>query len=1302
VRSDSKASSAGSVSGNTSVRHLWALLGLISAFALVFTVALSGQASASQVYKFKEAFGSAANPTFAQATGLAIDQSSDDLLIMDKGNGTISRFKPDGTPDNFSALGTNVIDGAGGEDKTPQEGLSFSSPSEAQIAIDNSGTITDGDIYVTAEPNVIDIFAGSGAYLGQLTGLSEACGVAVDPGGDVYVGDYNAGLKKFSPTANPPVNADFVATFPEPSHPCTLAAGSGPTSGSLFPASFNSSLYKQDAATGQIDYTAFPGPVITMTVAPGGGHVFAAHGQEVQELDASGASATSLARVKAQGPVTGVAVDSSGNVYISRSGSSEIEVFATTVNLPAVTATDATNVTGTKATLNGTVNPEGEAITECFFEYGPTTSYGQKTSSCTVPTDSATHPVSAQATGLASDGATVHYRLVAGNANGSEVSEDHTLVTAGTMVVEPATSVGAGTATLNGTVRPEGTPYTACKFEYGLNTSIGFEKEASCNPSAADIAPDFAAHAVNAAVTGLQGSATYKFRLTVTNANGTLTSEELTFSTFGPPLVTEVRALNASQGAATIEGRINPNGFATTYRFEWGPTASYGNQVPAELEPFVGEGSKAIRVSAKLPGLSAETTYHYRLVASSSAGTVTSPDQVLETLNSCGLPEERCFELVSRKEAGPVAIPGLYAAGAEMHYQAATEGDRVAYTVEAGYPEATKGAEVLYRGTRGPDGWDSTQLSTPILELNEQAAEESGTGAVQWLSHDLSCGFAESVQPLTSDPAIRLAREYGGSNLFRINPDGSYTAVSNLAPENPEVAGPVENYKVANASQDCSKVLFSSGYHYPGLAPFGLYEWDEGTLRNAGIVPGPSGEVAAGAVAGSGQSVVGFENTQNTVSEDGSRVFFSAARQASPNPEEIGTEGIFVREDGSTSRDLSLSETSVPDKGATYQWATPDGSKVFFTANAGLTDESSSEGPDLYMYDLESEKLTDLTPYGGEGGAQVEAIIGAAEDGSRVYFASRNQLVPGKGKTLAGNQSANTVSIYGESNGQFDFVGTFRDSEFIRVALRQQRLWTSRVSPDGRYLLFETSAKVTAYDSGGAIEAYLYDSQGGSEGTTCVSCRQDGQPSIAPQDYAVLPYGEGYKNFIHGPQFLTIHEGEPQVFFSSPDKLAPGAVENQNNVYEWSHGQVFRLVSAQKGQESPEPRPGHYAVFVGAGVDGSDTYLVTPETLTWEDGDERLSVYDARVGGGFAAPPAPPAPCEATSEGSGSCQGPAQGAPALSGAASAAFNGPGNPPGQSTKKKSKKKAHKKKRKSVKKKGNGKQARHANSNRRAGK
>jgi hypothetical protein len=137
-----------------------------------------------------------------------------------------------------------------------------------------------------------------------------------------------------------------------------------------------------------------------------------------------------------------------------------------------------------------------------------------------------------------------------------------------------------------------------------------------------------------------------------------------------------------------------------------------------------------------------------------------------------------------------------------------------------------------------------------------------------------------------------------------------------------------------------------------------------------------------------------------------------------------------------------------------------------------------------------------------------------------------------------------------------------------------------------------------------------------------------------------------------------MRDGEPRVFFSSPDPLAPGAVAGQNNIYEWAHDQVFRLASALEGTQSV-PQFAKFAMFGGASEDGSDVYVVTPETLTWEDGDSRLSVYDARIGGGFPAPAPSPSPCDATAE--GACRGAAAASPAIFGSpASITLSGAGN------------------------------------------
>jgi hypothetical protein len=302
-----------------------------------------------ETHPFLETFGSASQPSFGNAEGLAVDQSTGDLLVIDSSARTVSRWKPDGTPDDFSALGTNVIDGQGTGDGTPQSRLSFGAPNEVQVAVDNSGTATDGDIYVSqAQFRLVDVFASSGAYLGQITGydegpsaegpiaqLGESCGVAVDSNGAVYVGDTageNGGVHKYVPNANPPANVDSTANFGYPS-PCTLAAGAGPSAGFIFATEYygQQKLAKLDSSSGEEKY-ALPNEVTTVSVDPTSGHVYAVKGSELQEFDASGASSASTVSLTNLSGGSGVAVrGSSGNVYASKAGSSTVSVYGPAV-----------------------------------------------------------------------------------------------------------------------------------------------------------------------------------------------------------------------------------------------------------------------------------------------------------------------------------------------------------------------------------------------------------------------------------------------------------------------------------------------------------------------------------------------------------------------------------------------------------------------------------------------------------------------------------------------------------------------------------------------------------------------------------------------------------------------------------------------------------------------------------------------------------------------------------------------------------------------------------------------------------
>lgn len=821
---------------------------------------------------------------------------------------------------------------------------------------------------------------------------------------------------------------------------------------------------------------------------------------------------------------------------------------------------------------------------------------------------------------------------------------------------------------------------------------------------------------VEESAAGLQPHTTYFVRVCASTSSPACSSS-LEFTTQPQaPTILSTFAEAATQTELTLAAQINPNGLPTTYQFGWASQAEweahpgvYRHDAPS-FRRAIGSAHEAVQVREPLTGLETGTTYHYRVVAESSKGESIGPDHEAETLDSCGLPVGRCLERVSPADLGPVARPGRLGFQSNLHFQASiSDRGEIAYMIENGLPETTTGYEVLYKGTRSSDGWSSAQLSPPITAPNEVGEASSLASSTVALSDDLSCGALISAQPLTGDSAVARLREAGGVNLFRRDSVGTYRAVSNLLPENSSKAngfggGWNEQYVVVGMSANCGKIVFASPYHYPGVGGVGeerLYEWDEGVLRDVAIVPGSGGEVPTEVVTAKAGAFGTKIHGLDLVSNDGSRVFFTAKRQSTGAEH---TTGVFVREEGTSTRDLSLSRTPTPDTGAAYQWATPDGARVFFTANAGLTaaPESSKEGTDLYEYDLEDSELKDLSVDHEAGGAAVGAMFGASEDGSVVYFAARGQLLPGVGNTFTQNQSAGTYSVYERSGSGVRYVGLVRTADLERAAVAWASNWTSRVSPDGRYLLFESTANVTGYESGGAPEAYLFDDASSSEATVCVSCRQDGEPSVASTSdqplLAAAANSTGPNSPLAPPQTLVVRGGRARVFFTSPDRLAPGSSEDLGNLYEWADGQVFRIATEPEG-ETHVP----FVNFAGADPDGTDLYFGAPEPPAGEGGGERLAIYDARVGGGFPEPEPAPAPCSATTE--GSCQhGAAASAPVSPGPASNTFSGPGNPPqpAATKHKKHKAKKHKQHHKKGKKQKKGKQSRDADRNGRAGK
>ena len=102
-------------------------------------------------------------------------------------------------------------------------------------------------------------------------------------------------------------------------------------------------------------------------------------------------------------------------------------VFA--LALPIATTKAATSLTASSAVLNATVNPKGNAVSGCTFEYGSTSAYGQSAPCSALPGSGNTPvAVSAAISGLAA-AHTYHFRITATNAYGTAAGKDKTFKT---------------------------------------------------------------------------------------------------------------------------------------------------------------------------------------------------------------------------------------------------------------------------------------------------------------------------------------------------------------------------------------------------------------------------------------------------------------------------------------------------------------------------------------------------------------------------------------------------------------------------------------------------------------------------------------------------------------------------------------------------------------------------------------------------------------------------------------------------------------------------------------------------------
>ncbi len=627
-------------------------------------------------------------------------------------------------------------------------------------------------------------------------------------------------------------------------------------------------------------------------------------------------------------------------------------------------------------------------------------------------------------------------------------------------------------AVLKGSVNPEDLALTDCHFEYVSETAFeatGYSDLSSggrvpCEPAVGSIPIDSSPHPVQANLTGLVSGTTYRYRLLATtegSLGGTAQSESLAFTASHAPRVDATFATNVSSTFADLRARIDPLGVATSYHFEYDTSAypngaAHGVSVPV---PDVGIGSGGATGSAdasviqQIGDLAAGATYHFRVVAENDVENrveiVYGPDQTFSTLPEVipGLPDDRAYELVTPPNKG--SSPDLFSAP-EQQVNSFDNKD-VGYPSEEGdgflletqkatfgpFPGTGNNVYVFHRDAEGKK-WTYTSLVSPSLGAQGVFApvfDPSGFSRV---------GLDDAVGSLPSPAGSRLMNLVG-------SPGGPYTSLhADVATHSLFEQG--EATEIVGASHDLSNVVLGSMNHT--LAPGAesqdpgsdaLYEWAggyqsiDGELQPEFKLVNVNSEGAllnrCGALLGQTPALPG--GSHNAVSHDGSKIIFTA-----PDPDAEndgpgcwnGTTGnapqLYVRSGGETIQ-VSAPETGVADSTghhpAAYVGAAEDGSKIFFVTETELTkDDAGIHDQELYEYDTETAELTRISA--GEpgsrarepgGSAYVATVPAISANGAAVYFTAFGQL------------TANAPAVSGEEVNLYRYDTTSGETVYV-------------------------------------------------------------------------------------------------------------------------------------------------------------------------------------------------------------------------------------------------------------------------------
>jgi hypothetical protein len=872
----------------------------------------------------------------------------------------------------------------------------------------------------------------------------------------------------------------------------------------------------------------------------------------------------------------------------------------------------ATEIKPNSATLNGTVDPENLSTT-FYFEYGRTPAYGSTSSSPPGPNVGTTtpgdQPVSAPITGLEA-GKTYHYRVVAVNSNGTSKGTDRTFVTtAAVQGVEtlPATEINRGDAMLHGKLDPNGVA-TQYYFEWGTSRRYGTTSATPPGPSVPDSSPGD--KQVGFKATGLRADTTYHFRLVATSTLGTTYGNDQSFTT--PTAVIGVSTDPATEEkteSALLHGKLDPDGIATSYYFQYGKTLSYGQSAPLPPGIPLANSSPGIQsVQYLLEGLEPGTTYHYRLVGVNFSGETAGNDQTFTTkegpaiegvtsdnvtastadllskINPNGYPTKWFFEYGLTQDYGTTAPAAVETLGA------LTTGQPVSVSL-TGLENSTYHFRLVAESE-----WGTVRSEDQTFEFKPPSCPNSALRQQTGANYLPDCRAYELVTPARA----------GGTRILPIAPfsplatnhlgfEAIFNAIPGTEPPNAGIGLPSNDFYVASRTTGGWKT------HYVGL------KGDE-TLESQEI---PWYTYTIGAQSAWG--IPADATLEHFLTWDGS------FRSSDFAPYMWGAEGNFLARLPSNVDEVPGATTKLPDRGGFVGDGVLSGDAnvyAFSSINMAFLPDGLTKFPgsayrdDIGTGDIEKISLDEagqdikVDPKAPSPSLWGEFIKfpSISTDGSHVLMSVAGPSEPCQ---TCGESKLPTVHLYMNVQG----AGTYdvsQDFEGVNRAVHYDG-----TAAEGTQVFFTTPYPMTEDDADTSVDLFRWDEStneltrlsAGFGGTGNGNGCGGAWTSKCGVEVVPISYKNCY-NYNYGVpcRDTPVARTSGEIYFYSPEQLDQGArgVAGQRNLYVYRNG-APRFVTNMEG--------GRPAERINVAFNGDWMAFMTRSPITAYDNEDFLMMY---------------------------------------------------------------------------------------------